>query len=91
MLQSAPDAISASPYWLGSDRVELVLASFRGDRSVAEICREHDLSEMLLRRWRDQMIAAGAERFTDGVDRSVQAEHAPADRRARAGLGEEDL
>jgi transposase len=55
-------------------KVELVLASFRGDRSVAEICREHDLSETLLRRWRDQMIEAGAERFTDGVDRSAQAE-----------------
>jgi transposase len=55
-------------------KVELVLASFRGDRSVAEICREHDLSETLLRRWRDQMIEAGAERFTDGVERSVQAE-----------------
>ena len=52
-------------------KVELVLASFRGDRSVAEICREHDLSETLLRRWRDQMIEAGAERFSDGVDRSV--------------------
>src|SRR3954471_12549541 len=55
-------------------KVELVLASFRGDRSIAEICREHDLSETLLRRWRDQMIEAGAERFTDGQDRSVQAE-----------------
>jgi transposase len=55
-------------------KVELVLASFRGDRSVAEICREHDLSETLLRRWRDQMIEAGAERFTDGQDRSLAAE-----------------
>jgi transposase len=55
-------------------KVELVLASFRGDRSIAEICREHDLSETLLRRWRDQMVEAGAERFTDGQDRSVQAE-----------------
>jgi transposase len=54
--------------------VELVLASFRGDRSVAEICREHDLSELLLRRWRDQMIEAGAERYQDGQERSVQAE-----------------
>ena len=55
-------------------KVELVPASFRGDRSVAEICREHDVSETLLRRWRDQMIEAGAERFTDGADRSVAAE-----------------
>ncbi len=55
-------------------KVELVLASLRGDRSVAEICREHDLSEALLGRWRDQMIEAGAERFTDGADRWVAAE-----------------
>jgi transposase len=55
-------------------KVELVLASMRGDRSIAEICREHDLSETLLRRWRDQMIEAAAERFQDGQDRSVAAE-----------------
>src|SRR6187200_2210309 len=55
-------------------KVELVLASFRGNRSIAEICREHDLSETLLRRWRDQMIEADAERFTDGQDRWVAAE-----------------
>lgn len=47
-------------------KVELVLASFRGDRSVAEICREHDLSETLLRRRRGQLVEAGAERFQDG-------------------------
>ena len=53
---------------------ELVLASFRGDRSVAEICREHDIFESLLRRWRDQLVEAGAARFTDGQDRSLIAE-----------------
>jgi len=51
-----------------------VLASFRGDQRVAGICREHDLSETLLRRWCDRMVQAGAERFTDGQDRSGAAE-----------------
>src|SRR3954447_12068635 len=55
-------------------RGELVLASFRGDRSIAEICREHDLSETLLRRWRDQMVEAASERYQDGADRTLQAE-----------------
>jgi transposase len=55
-------------------KVELALASFRGDRSIAEICRQHDISESLLRRWRDQMIDAAAARFQDGQERSVQAE-----------------
>ena len=55
-------------------KLELVMASWRGERSIAELCREHDISESLLRRWRDQMVEAGAERFTDGQDRSIQAE-----------------
>jgi len=55
-------------------KVELVLASFRGDRSIADICREHDISETLLRRWREQMIESAAERYQDGQDRSLQAE-----------------
>jgi len=55
-------------------KAELVLASFRGDRSIAEICREHDISETLLRRWRDQMVEAGMERFEARQDRSLAAE-----------------
>jgi transposase len=55
-------------------KAELVLASLRGARSIAEICREHDISETLLRRWRDQMVEAAAERYQDGADRSLQAE-----------------
>jgi transposase len=55
-------------------KAELVLASFRGERSITEICREHDISETLLRRWRDQMIEAGMERFAAGQDRSLAAE-----------------
>ena len=51
-----------------------MLASFRGDRSIAEICREHDISETLLRRWRDQMVEAGMERFQSGEQRSRGAE-----------------
>src|SRR3954463_8045682 len=59
-------------------KVELVLASLRGDRSVAEICREHDLSEALLRRWRDQMIEAGAERRPAAQTGARRARPAPA-------------
>jgi hypothetical protein len=38
------------------------------------VCREHNISETLLRRWRDQMIDAGAARYEEGQDRSVAAE-----------------
>ena len=57
-----------------AQKLELVLASLRGDRSVAEICREHAISETLLRRWRDQLLDAGAEGFAGKEERSVHAE-----------------
>jgi transposase len=42
-------------------KTEIVLASLRGPKSVAELCREHEISDSLLRKWRDQFLAGGAE------------------------------
>jgi len=49
---------------------ELVLASLRGPKSIAELCREHDISETLLRRWREQFLAAGADRLSGKTERT---------------------
>ena len=50
------------------------MASWRGERSIAELCREHDISESLLRRWREQALEAGMERFAAGEQRKKIAE-----------------
>ena len=55
-------------------KLELVMASWRGERSIAELCREHDISESLLRRWRDQVLEAGAERLAASEQRSQAGE-----------------
>src|SRR3954452_13469766 len=49
---------------------ELVLASLRGAKSIAELCREHDISESLLRKWREQFLAAGAKRLQGNSERT---------------------
>jgi transposase len=49
---------------------ELVLASLRGPKSIAELCREHEISESLLRKWREQFLAAGAERLSGKSERT---------------------
>jgi transposase len=54
--------------------LELVLAGWPGERSIAELCREHDVSESLLRRWCEQALGAGMERFAAGEQRSRGAE-----------------
>ena len=55
-------------------KLEIVLASLRGDCSVVEICREHGIAESLLRKWREQALEAAAERFESGQERTLQAE-----------------
>jgi transposase len=76
----------------GQQKLELVLVSLRGEKTIAELCREHEISETLLRRWRDQVLEAGAERLDGGQERSQAAEQR---RRIaeleRAGAGWQDL
>ena len=55
-------------------KLELVLASLRREKTIAEICREHAISETLLRRWRDVALEAAAERLAGGQDRSQASE-----------------
>ncbi len=44
-------------------KTEIVLASLRGPKSMPEFCREDDIADSLLRKWREQFLAAGAERL----------------------------
>ena len=41
-------------------KTETVLASLRGPKSMAELWREHEIADSLLRKWRKQFLAAGA-------------------------------
>jgi transposase len=47
-----------------------VLGSLRGPKTITELCREHDISDSLLRKWREQFLAAGAERLSGKAERS---------------------
>ena len=51
-------------------KTEIVLASLRGPKTIAELCREHDIADSLLRKWREQFLAAGAERLHGKTDRT---------------------
>jgi len=51
-------------------KLEIVLAGLREDRSVREVCREHQIQEALYYQWREQLLEAGAERFAGKEERS---------------------
>ena len=42
----------------------------RGPKSMVELCREHDIADSLLRKWREQFLAAGAERLQGRQERT---------------------
>src|SRR3954469_23813910 len=71
-------------------KTEIVLASLRGPKSVAELCREHEISDTLRRKWRDQFLAAGAERLQGKSERTRSRRAARPGGHARAGVGAQD-
>ncbi len=45
--------------WSSEEKMAIVLEGLRGQKSVAEICREHQISQALYYRWRDRFLEAG--------------------------------
>jgi transposase len=60
--------------WTVSRKLEIVLAGLRGDRSVAELCREHQISENLYYTWRDKLLGGGSERLSGKEERTELVE-----------------
>jgi transposase len=48
--------------WTVQQKLEIVLAGLRGEVSVAEVCREHQISETLFYTWREKLLEGGSER-----------------------------
>lgn len=51
-------------------KTEIVLASLRGHKTMAELCREHEIADSLLRKWREQFLTAGAQRLEGKAERT---------------------
>ena len=55
-------------------KLEIVLAGLRGDRSVKDICREHEIAETLYYSWRDKLLEGGREQLAGREDRQGEKE-----------------
>jgi transposase len=60
--------------WTAKQKVEIVLAGMRGDRSVKEVCREHAISETLYYSWREKLLEGGREALAGKEERSGERE-----------------
>ncbi len=60
--------------WTAQQKIEIVLAGLRGDRSVKEVCREHEISETLYYGWREKLLQGGGEALAGKGDRDGEKE-----------------
>jgi len=55
--------------WTPEEKMAIVLEGIKGQKSVAEICREHQISQTLFYRWRDRFLESGQKGLTNGGGR----------------------
>ena len=55
-------------------KIEIVLAGLRGDRSIKEVCREHEIAEALYYSWRDKLLEGGRSALAGKEERSGEKE-----------------
>ena len=60
--------------WTVQQKLAIVLAGLRGDRSVAEVCREHRISETLFYTCREKLLEGGSERLAGKEERTELVE-----------------
>jgi transposase len=60
--------------WTAQQKLEIVLAGMRGDRSVRDVCREHGIAETLYYGWRDRILEAGRGALAGKEERSGERE-----------------
>jgi transposase-like protein len=60
--------------WTAQQKIEIVLAGLRGDRTVKEVCREHEISDALYYGWREKLLEGGREALAGKEERNGEKE-----------------
>src|SRR5438876_12297070 len=60
--------------WTAQQKLEIVLAGLRGDRSVKEVCREHAIAETLYYTWRERLLEGGRDALAGREERQGERE-----------------
>jgi len=57
------------------EKMAIVLEGLRGDKTVAEICREHSISQAQYYRWRDKFFEGAKTALESSGNSSVSKEN----------------
>ncbi|HPU30813.1 MAG TPA: transposase [Syntrophorhabdaceae bacterium] len=53
--------------WTVEEKLAILLEGLKEKRSVADICREHKISQALYYRWRDKFLEGGKKALVNGA------------------------
>jgi transposase-like protein len=59
--------------WSPEEKMAIVLEGIKGQKSIAEICREHQISQNLYYRWRDRFLEGGQKGLGPGTPDEAKA------------------
>ena len=59
--------------WSVDEKLSIVLMGIKGEKSVAEICREHQISQAQYYRWRDKFLEGGKNGLAFGAPSKKEA------------------
>ena len=57
-------------------KFEIVMQLLRSEKTISELCREHQLKDSLVYRWRDELLARGPQVYEKAVLPGASAEQA---------------
>ena len=60
--------------WTAQQKIEIVIAGLRGDRSIKEVCRDHEIAETLYYSWRDKLLEGGKAALAGKEERTGEQE-----------------
>ena len=53
--------------WTAKEKLAIVMEGLKEKRSVADICREHKISQTLYYKWRDKFLEGGKKGLVNGA------------------------
>lgn len=66
--------------WAVEEKMAIVLEGLKGQKTLAETCREHGISQALYYRWRDRFLECGRKGLGVGVTDEVTGLRAEVER-----------
>ncbi len=58
----------------GQFKFDVVLQLLKGEKTITELCREHQLKDSLIYRWRDELLARGPQVYDSPTGNPAAAE-----------------